>query len=69
MGQLPQDGENGQNVAFFLFFEALQTALAQVLDELEGNQKKENHRHTISKIMGTSVHVQFYTFSYREAVI
>ena len=35
----------------------LQTDLAQVLDELEGNQKKENHLHTISKIMGTSVHV------------
>ena len=30
----------------------LQTALARVLDELERNQKKENHLITISKMMG-----------------
>ena len=36
----------------------LQTALARVLDKLERNQKKENHLHTISKMMGTLVHVQ-----------
>ena len=47
----------------------LQTALARVLDELERNQKKENHLHTISKMMGTLVHVQLYTFSYRKPVI
>ena len=49
----------------------LQTALARVLDELESNQKKENHLNTISKMMGTLllVHVQLYTFSYRKAVI
>ena len=47
----------------------LQTALALVLDELEGNQKKENHPNTISKMMSTLVHVQLYTFSYRKAVI
>ena len=35
----------------------LQTALARILDELERNQKKENHLHTISKMMGTLVHV------------
>ena len=47
----------------------LQTALARVLDELERNQKKENHLQTISKMMGTLVHVQLYTFSYRKPVI
>ena len=47
----------------------LQTALAQVLDELERNQKKENHLNTIFKMMGTLVHVQLYTYSYRKAVI
>ena len=31
----------------------LQTALARVLDELERNQKKENHLQTNSKMMGT----------------
>ena len=44
-------------------------ALTWVLDELERNQKKENHLHTISKMMGTLVHVQLYTFSYRKPVI
>ena len=47
----------------------LQTALAWVLDELERNQKKENHLNTISKMMGTLVHLRLYTFSYRKAVI
>ena len=47
----------------------LQTALARVLDELERNQKKENHLQTIPKMMGTYVHVQLYTFSYRKPVI
>ena len=47
----------------------LQTALARVLDELERNQKKENHLNTISKVMGSLVHVQLNTFSYRKAVI
>ena len=41
----------------------LQTALARVLDELERNQKKENHLNTISKMKGTYVQVQLYTFS------
>ena len=35
----------------------LQTALARVLDKLERNQKKENHLHTISKMMGTFLRV------------
>ena len=47
----------------------LPRALTLVLDELERNQKKENHLHTISKMMGTLVHVQLYTFSYRKPVI
>ena len=47
----------------------LQTGLAWVLDELEMNQKKENHLNTISKVMGSLVHVQLNTFSYRKAVI
>ena len=47
----------------------LQTALARVLDELERNQIKENHLNTISKMMGTLVHFQLYTFSYRKPVI
>ena len=47
----------------------LQRALAWVLDELERNQKKEIHPNTISKMMGTLVHLQLYTFSYRKAVI
>ena len=47
----------------------LQTALTRVLDELERNKKKENHLNTISKMMGTLVHVQLYTFSYRKHVI
>ena len=47
----------------------LQTALACVLDKLERNQKKGNHLHTISKMMGTLVHVQLYMFSYRKPVI
>ena len=46
----------------------LQTALARFLDELERNQKKENHLNTISKMMGTLVQVQLYTFSYRKAL-
>ena len=37
--------------------------------ELERNQKKENHLNKISKMIGTLVHVQLYTFSYRKAVI
>ena len=47
----------------------IQTALAWVLDEQERDQEKENHLNTISKIMGTLVHLQLYTFSYRKAVI
>ena len=47
----------------------LKIALARVLDKLERNQKKENRLHTISKMMGTLVHVQLYTFSYRKPVI
>ena len=43
--------------------------IARVLDELEGNQRKENHLHIISKMIGTLVHVQLYTFSYRKPVI
>ena len=55
MGQFPQDGENGQNVAFFLFFLSLRdngatkhhhnhrqchpTALAWALDELGPKRK------------------------------
>ena len=45
----------------------LQTALARALDELEKNHKKENRLNTTSKMMGTLVHVQLYTFSYRKA--
>ena len=42
----------------------LQTAIARVLDELGRNPpKKENHLNTISKMMGTLVQVQLYTFS------
>ena len=47
----------------------LQTALAWKIDELERNQKKENNLNMISKMMGTLVHAQLYTFSYRKAVI
>ena len=43
----------------------LQTALARVLDELERNQKKGK---SISKMMGTLVQVQLYTFSSRMAL-
>ena len=43
----------------------LQRALTWVLDELERNQEKENHLNTISKMIGTLVHLQLYTFSYR----
>ena len=39
------------------------------LNKPERNQKKENHLNTISKMMGTLVHVQLHTFSYRKAVI
>ena len=46
----------------------LQRALTWVLDELERNQKKENHLKTISKMMGTLVQVQLYTFSSRMAL-
>ena len=35
----------------------------------EEPKKKENHLHTISKMMGTLVHVQLYTFTYRKPVI
>ena len=38
----------------------------QAREELK---KKENHLNTISKMMGTLVHVQLYTFSYRKPVI
>jgi len=47
----------------------LQRALTWVLEELERNQKKENHLHTISKMMGTLVHVQLHTLSYRKPAI
>ena len=47
----------------------LQTALAWVIDELERNQKKENHLNTISRMMGTLVHLQLYTISQMKAVI
>ena len=33
-----------------------------------GTKKKENHLNTISKMMGTLVQVQLYTFSYRKAL-
>ena len=46
----------------------LQTVVTWVLDELERNQKKENHLKTISKMMGTLVQVQLYTFSSRMAL-
>ena len=47
----------------------LQTALDQVQDGLERNQKKGNNLNTLSKMMGTLIHVQLHTFSYRKAVI
>ena len=34
-----------------------------------GTKKKENNLNIISKMMGTLVHVQLYTFSYRKPVI
>ena len=40
-----------------------QTALSRVLDELERNQIKGNHLNTVSKMMGTLVHLQLYAFS------
>ena len=46
----------------------LQRALTWVLDELERNQKKENHLKTIPKMMGTLVQVQLNTFSSRMAL-
>ena len=64
------------NLRFLATFEVreplcnkLHTDLARVLDELERNQEKENHLNTISKVMGSLVHVQLYTFNYRKAVI
>ena len=36
-------------------------AVTWVLDELEGNQKKENHLNTMSKMIGTLVQVKLYT--------
>ena len=45
----------------------LQTALGRVLDELERNQKKENHLNTISNMMGTLGQAQLYTLSSRMA--
>ena len=39
----------------------LQTAVTWVQDELERNQKKENHLNTISNMMGILVHLQLYT--------
>ena len=53
----------------FPCFGSSQTALGRVLDELERNNKKENNLSTISKMMGALVLVQFYTFSYRKALI
>ena len=59
MGQIPQDGENEQNMA----------ALARIPDELDRNQKQENQPNTISKMMDspldTLVQVQQFTYSYR----
>ena len=46
----------------------LQTAVARVLDEQERNQKKGNNLNTISKMMGTLVLVQLYTFINRKAL-
>ena len=45
----------------------LQRALAQVLDELE-RTKKGDYLNTISKMMGTLVQVQLYTFRYKMAL-
>ena len=79
--RFPRTGKMLFFMSFFLFFlklwwwwfvaplsPKLQTALARFLDELERNQKKENHLNTISKMMGTLVQVQLYTFSYRKAL-
>ena len=38
----------------------LQTALTDILDELERNQKEENYLNLISNMMGTLVQVQVY---------
>ena len=46
----------------------LQTVVTWVLDELERNQKKENNQNTISRMIGTLVQAQPYTFSYRKAI-
>ena len=46
----------------------LQTAVTWVLDELEGNPKKENHQNTIPKMLGTNVQGQLYTLSSRSAI-
>ena len=56
--------------ASYVFTESpkLQTVVTWVLDELERNQKKENHLNIISKMMGTLVQVQLYTFSSRMAL-
>ena len=47
---------------------AMKTAVTWVLDELERNQKEKNHLNSISKMMGTLVQPQLYTFNYREAL-
>ena len=47
----------------------LQTVVTWVLDELKKNPKeRENHLNTISKMMGTIVQAQLYTFSSRKAL-
>ena len=46
----------------------LQTAVARVLDELERNPKKENHKNTLSKMMGTIVQAQLCTLSSWKAI-
>ena len=51
------------------FHNKIKNTQLNLLDELERNQKKENHPNSISKMMGTLVHVQLYTFSFRKAVI
>ena len=60
---------NVQQIIINSWTPKIQTALAWVLDELERNQEKENHLNTISKMMGTLVHLQLYRSSYRKAVI
>ena len=59
--EVDENGDDGDDIlSHHHLTPKLQTALTQILDELERNQKEENYLNLISNMMGTLVQVQLY---------